>query len=63
MDYKPLPGVVTIPAGAAGAKVRVRPIAGSPNAGTLRLKVALAAPSDGSYAVGSGVAKIKLIGH
>ena len=62
VDYKPLPGTVTIPAGTAKAKIRIKPLNGSPHAGTRKLKLVLLAPDDGSYAVGSGTAKIKLVG-
>ena len=33
MDYKPLPGQVTIPAGSPKAKIKIKAINGSPNAG------------------------------
>lgn len=62
VDYKKLSGSITIPAGATKAKIKIKPIDGSPNAGTLKIKLVLVAPSDGSYTVGTGTAKIKLIG-
>ena len=62
VDYKKLPGSVTIPAGAVKAKIKVKPINGSPNTGTLKIKVQLLAPTDGSYEVGTGTVKIKLVG-
>ncbi len=62
VDYKKLPGSVIIPAGAVKTKIKVKPLAGLAGAGTLKLKVQLLAPTDGSYVVGTGTAKLKLIG-
>ena len=62
VDYKKLPGSVTIPAGAVKAKVKVKPIDGSPSAGVLKLKIQLLPSTDGSYLVGTGTVKLKLIG-
>ena len=62
VDYKALPGTVTIPAGAAKAKIKIKPINGSPNAGTLKLKLVLLPSIDDSYAIGVSPIKIKLIG-
>ena len=62
VDYKTLSGTVIIPAGATKAKIKVKPIDGSPNAGTLKIKLVLLAPADGSYTVGTSPIKIKLIG-
>ena len=62
VDYKKLPGTIIIPAGSAKAKIKVKPINGSPNSGSLKIKIQLVAPTDGSYVVGTGTAKIKLIG-
>ena len=63
VDYKKLPGTITIPAGATKAKIKVKPLAGLTGAGTLQLKLVLVAPSDGSYVVGTGTVKLKLIGN
>ncbi len=63
VDYKKLPGVVTIPAGAAKAKIKVKPLAGLTGAGTLKLKLWLLPGTDDSYAVGTSPVKIKLIGE
>lgn len=63
MDYKALPGTITIPAGAVKAKIKVKPLSGLSGEGTLKLKLQLVAPTDGSYVVGVGTVKIKLIGE
>ncbi len=63
VDYKKLPGAVTIPAGAVKAKIKVKPIDGSPNASTLKIKLQLLPSTDGGYVVGTGTVKLKLIGH
>ena len=63
VDYKALPGVVTIPAGAAKTKIKIKPIDGSPDAGTLKVKIIVQPAADGSFVVGTGTAKIKLIGR
>ena len=63
VDYKALPGTVTIPAGAARAKIKIKPIDGSPDAGTLKVKLTLLPSTDGSYVVGTVFrAKIKIVG-
>ena len=63
VDYKKLPGAVTIPAGASMAKFKDKPIDDSPNSGTLKVKVKLVPPINGGYTVGTGTATIKLVGH
>ena len=63
VDYKKLSGTVTIPAGATKAKIKVKPLAGLAGAGTLKLKLQLVAPGDGSYLVGTGTVKLKLVGN
>ena len=63
VDYKKLPGTIIIPAGAPKAKIKVKPLAGLSGAGVLKLKIQLVTPTDGSYAVGTGGVKIKLIGQ
>ncbi len=60
---RPCPAAITIPAGALKAKIKVKPIDGSPNAGTLKLKVQLMPSADGSYSLGTATVKLKLIGH
>ena len=63
VDFKTLPGSVLIPAGAVKAKIKVKPLAGLTGAGTLKLKIQLLAPSDGSYTLGTAaIIKLKLIG-
>ena len=63
VDYKKLPGTVLIPAGAVKAKIKVKPIDGSPNASTLKLKLQLLPATDDSYEIGTGTVKLKLVGH
>ena len=61
LDYKPLPGTVTIPAGAASVKVKVKTIDDPAADGLLIAKVKLLPALDGSYALGNSVmAKIKI---
>ena len=55
-------GTVTIPAGQVKAKIKVKPINGSPNASTLKLKVQLLPPVGTVYTLGTATAKLKLIG-
>ncbi len=62
VDYKKLPGTVTIPAGAVKAKIKIKPIDGSPNAGTPKIKVQLLPSVDGSYVIGTSPVKLKLMG-
>ena len=62
VDYKKLPGTVTIPAGASKAKIKLKPIKDSPNSSTLKVKFVLLPSSDGSYTIGTGTAKLKLVG-
>ena len=53
VDYKALSGSVTLPVGAATAKIKIKPISGSPDHGTLKIKLVLKPAADGSYEVGS----------
>ena len=63
VDYKALPATVTIPAGAASAKIKIKPIDGSPNAATLKIKIAILPAPDNTYELGSSaVATVKLVG-
>ena len=58
VDYKPLPGTVTIPAGVAASKIKVRPISGAPGHGTLKVKLVLELAADGSYGLGTGTVAV-----
>ena len=61
-DYKALSGIVTIPAGAAQAKVKIKPIDNTTVDGTRVAKIKLKPATDGSYTLGTAtVAKIKII--
>ncbi len=63
VEYKPVTGTVTIPAGAAKAKIKIRPIdSGALAAGTFVAKIRLKASATGSYTLGSpAVANLKVI--
>ena len=63
VDYKPLAGTVTIPAGSVKAKIKIKPLAGLSGAGNLKVKLLLLAPSDGSYTVGTSPVKVELLGN
>ena len=63
VDYKPLAGTVTIPAGSVKAKIKVKPLPGLSAAAKLKLKLLLLSPSDGSYTVGTSPVKIELLGQ
>ena len=63
VDYKPLTGTVTIPAGAVKAKVKLKAIDDVPLDGTRLAKVKLLPSADGSYILGSGTAKVKILDH
>ena len=61
-DYKPLPDVATIPAGAAQVKVKIKAVDDSTHGGTRIAKVKLKTATDGSYTLGSpAAAKVKII--
>ena len=61
-DYKMLSGSVTIPAGAAQVKVKVKPLDDPAADGIRTVKFTLLAATDGSYTVGTPAkAKIKII--
>lgn len=62
VDYKPLAGTVTIPAGAAQAKIKVKPLDDEAVAGTRVAKIRLLPATDDSYQLGSAtVVKIKVL--
>ena len=62
VDYKALSGSVTIPAGAAQAKIKIKPIDNAAHDGTRVVKIKLKPSIDGSYSLGtSATAKIKII--
>lgn len=62
VDYKPVTGTVTIPVGAAQAKVKIKPIDNKTVDGTRVAKVKLLPSLDGSYTLGTAaVAKIRII--
>ena len=62
VEYKPLTGSVTIPAGASKAKVKIKPINNDLVTDTLVAKIKLKASPTGSYQLGiSTVAKIKVL--
>ncbi len=62
VDYKTLGGSVTIPAGAAQAKIKIKPIDNTAHDGTRVIKLKLKLATDGSYSLGTAAtAKIKII--
>ncbi len=62
VDYKPLSGTVTIPAGATQAKLKIKPLDDTALEGILVAKVKLKVSLDGSYAIGSPhVAKVLVL--
>ena len=63
VDYKALSGSVTIPAGAHSAKLKIKPIDGSPNDVIVKAKVLLLPSPNGSYVVGKDKAVIMVAGH
>ncbi len=63
VDFKPLTGTLVIPAGAAQAKLKLKPLPNPQNTGTLKAKIVILPASDGSYELGgTTVAKIKVVG-
>ena len=65
VDFKagPLTGTLVIPAGAAQAKLKLKPLFNPLNTGTLKAKIVILPASDGSYELGgTTLAKIKVIG-
>ncbi len=61
VDYKPLVGAVTIPAGASRAAVKVRPLDDQTVDGIRVAKIKLLPSTDGSYNLGNrAVAKLKI---
>ena len=64
VEFKALPGSITIPAGALKAKLKVKTLPGLADAGVLKLKIQLLAPTDDSYALGTtATVKLKLDGE
>ena len=61
VDYEYLPGSLTIPAGEAGAKLKIKPIPGTSYRGTSNLRIIPVAPTDGSYSVDPAQVKIRFI--
>ena len=62
VEYKPVTGSVTIPAGATKAKIKIKPLDNPTNEGTLVAKIKLKPSTGGSYILGSTtVAKIQVI--
>ena len=61
IDYEYLSGSLTIPAGEAGAKLKVKPVPGTDYRGTSNLRIIPVAPTDGSYLVDPAQVKIRFI--
>ena len=62
VNYQPVTGVVTIPAGASKAKIKIKPIDNMTDDGTLVAKIRLRPSTTGSYVLDSAaVAKIVVI--
>ena len=62
VDYKPLPGTVSIPAGAAQVKLKLKTIDNAAVDGTRVVKIKLLPSTDGSYTLGDpATAKLKII--
>ncbi len=55
VDYQALPASITIPAGATTVKVKIKPIAGSPNSGARSIKVQLLPAPASEYSLGAGI--------
>ena len=63
VDFKALPGTVTIPAGESQVKVKFKPLYNPANAGKLKAKILLLPSTDGSYQMGSAtLAKVNVVG-
>ncbi len=63
VDFKGLTGTLVIPAGAAQAKLKLKPLHNPLNTGTLKAKIVILPASDGSYELGTTtVAKVKVVG-
>ena len=63
VDFKPLTGTLVIPAGAAQAKLKLKPLHNLLNTGTLNAKIVILPASDGSYGLGdTTLAKVKVVG-
>ena len=62
VDFKPLTGMLVIPAGATQAKLKFKPLFNPLNTGTLKAKVMLLPAGDGSYQLGdTTLAKLKVV--
>ena len=62
VDYKPMSGTVTIPAGAARAKLKVKPIDNTTVDGTRMVKLKLLPAPNGNYKLGSPISvKIRIM--
>ncbi len=62
IDYKPMSGILIIPAGSVQAKLKLKPIDNQTVDGTRVAKVKLLPSTDGSYVLGSVVtAKVKIM--
>ena len=63
VDFKPVTGTLVIPAGAAQAKLKLKPLHNPLNTGTLKAKIVILPASDGSYELGdTTLAKVKVVG-
>ena len=62
VDYKSLPDKITIPAGFAKAKLKLKTLADPENASGRTLKVTLHPPGDGSYVTGAATVKLTIGG-
>ena len=63
VDFKPLSGAITIPAGATQAKIKIKPLNNPENHGKLKAKVVVVPPTDGSYLLDDAhLAKIVVVG-
>ena len=61
VNYKPLTGTVTIPAGAASTKIKVRTFSGAATAGASLLKLKVVPDANGVYSLGApAVAKVHI---
>ena len=63
LDYEYLPGTLTIPAGAASAKLKIKPQTGTGYRGTSNIRIIPVAPTDGSFVVGPAKVKIQFVNN
>ena len=62
VDYRPLPGTLTIPAGSDRAKLKIKPIDNGTHNTPRKAKIRLLPATDGSYLLGeSATAKIEVV--